>query len=829
MVLLAAFGALLHRLNGHSKQVIGTPIAGRRQVETEGLIGLFLNTLALPIDFGGESASLPASGPTFEALLEQVREGTLGAYAHQDLPFGKLVEELQPQRNLGFTPLFQVMLIVQNAPLEALQLPGLRLLPFPVEETVAEFDLTIVGQPLLQGRLGLSLKYRRQLFDATTAQRLLRQFELMLGAAVAEPRLHIAELPLLGRAERHQMLFEWNDVAKSLDAVALTVPELFAAQVERMPDAVALVFGDEQLTFRQLGSQVEDLAGRLRAMGVGSDIQTVGICLERSPQMVLAVLGVMVSGGAYVPLDPSYPASRLAYMAEDAGAGILLTKSHLLDLLPEDVVSGLPTLCLDGDLQGVFEPPKEAVAPVPLAPPLPDQLAYVIYTSGSTGRPKGVDIDHRSLVNFLIGMVRAPGLDAGDVLVAVTSLSFDITGLDFYLPLLRGGRLVLAGSEDTTDGRRLAALLREQSATHLQATPATWRMLIDSGWTGQAGLKALCGGEALPPDLGSELVQRTAQLWNLYGPTETTVWATVWLVQDGASVLIGTPVDNSPAYVLDRHSRPVPVGVPGELCLGGIGVSPGYRGRPSLTASVFVPSPDFGEVTNRLGGERLYRTGDLARYRPDGQLECLGRLDHQVKIRGFRIELGEIESVLGAHPIVKRSTVVPWQGDSQGQSPATQLVAWILPADAVSTNTAQADPAAAVCPAEQATAERVLRAHLREKLPEYMVPAAFVLLNEFPLTPNRKVDRKALAVRPLPMADLERRADTPSGPHEELLAQIWKDVLGRDQIGTADNFFELGGHSLLATQVVARVRRDLGGRAAGASALRVTDRRRAGR
>ncbi|HKI02159.1 MAG TPA: non-ribosomal peptide synthase/polyketide synthase, partial [Thermoanaerobaculia bacterium] len=723
MVLLAAFAALLHRYSGQDDVAIGSPVANRTRAQIEGLIGFFINTLALRTDLTG--------APSFEGLLARVRRETVAAFAHQELPFEKVVFELQPERNLAMSPLFQVMFAMQNAPTGSLSLPGLTLRPFATEIGTAKFDLTLNAVERGGGLAG-SLEYNTDLFDRSTIDRMLGHFVRLLEAVAAEPGASVADLPLLSAGERDQLLVEWNATGREVPAGL--VHDWIAAQAARTPEAVAVTFGAESLTYGELDRRANGLAWRLRDLGVGPEAR-VGIALERSLEMVVAVLGVLKAGGAYVPLDPSYPAERLAFMKEDAGLAAVLESL---------------------DFEESLEAPRVDLGP--------DNAAYVIYTSGSTGRPKGVQIPHGALANFLVSMAEKPGLEAGDVLLAVTSLSFDIAGLELFLPLMQGGRIVLASREETADGRRLQELLA--GATVLQATPATWRLLIDSGWQGGEGLKALCGGEALAPSLAASLLERVGSLWNVYGPTETTVWSTVEEIQ--GLISIGRPIANTEAYVLDGRGNPVPVGALGELVLGGKGVARGYLGRPDLTAEKFVPNP-FGAP-----GSRLYRTGDLAHWRPDGTLECLGRIDHQVKVRGFRIELGEIEAALGRHPDVA-AAVVMVRGE--------RLVAYVV--GRISGD---------------------LRDWLRRSLPDYMIPTAWVALDELPLTPNGKVDRKAL---PAPAAEAGSEV-APRTPTEEVLAGIWAHVLHRETVGAEDSFFDLGGHSLLATQVVSRVREAFG-------------------
>ncbi|HEY3570402.1 MAG TPA: amino acid adenylation domain-containing protein, partial [Thermoanaerobaculia bacterium] len=501
----------------------------------------------------------------------------------------------------------------------------------------------------------------------------------------------------------------------------------------------------------------------------------MAICLERTPEMVAALLAVLKAGGAYVPLDPGHPAERIGMVLADAGVAVLVTEERWLGGLPPH---GARTVCLDRDREAIAAAAAEDAAPPPRTA-TGENLAYVIYTSGSTGKPKGVQLPHRAVVNFLLAMVERPGLTAQDAVPAITTLTFDIAGLEIYLPLAVGGRVEVLGREEVTDGARLADRLAAMGATVLQATPATWRLLIDSGWQGLPGLKGLCGGEALPRELADALLDRGVELWNVYGPTETAVWSAAGPVAPGGGpVRLGRPIDNTEFYVVDRQLGPVTVGVGGELLIGGAGLARGYWGRPDLTAERFIPHP-FAAAA----GARVYRTGDLVRYRPAGELEFLGRIDHQVKVRGFRIELGEIEAALSRHPAV-RQVVVTVREDGGDK----RLVAYLV---------AVPPPAAGE-----------LREHLRQSLPEYMIPAAFVVLDSLPLTPSGKVDRKAL---PAPETGLAEEAYVPpQGPVEELLAGIWAEVLRLPRVGARESFFSLGGHSLLATQVVSRVRAALG-------------------
>ena len=745
MTLLAAFQVLLHRYSGQDDIIVGTPIAGRNRVETEGLIGFFVNTVLLRGDLSGN--------PSFRQLLQQIRVKALGAFAHQDIPFEKLVEELRPTRDMSRPALCQVMLVFQNTLAPVYRLPGVTATPEPVNTGTAKFDL---GIELWQTDRGLSgaLQYCTALFNEARMRRMVGHFETLLDGIGANPDARVGDLPLLTPAERQCVLVDWTATAREYPPNAC-VHELFEAQVRRTPAAVAAVFGAETMTYRQLNQQADQLAAWLREQGVGPE-QLVGLNIDRSLEMLIAVLGVGKAGGAYLPLDPMFPAERLAFMTEDAKPCVILTREKVR-----------------AALAGAVRPPVTAGT-------TPDNLAYVLYTSGSTGKPKGVQIPQRAVVNFLCSMQREPGMAATDRLLAVTTLSFDIAGLELLLPLTVGAQVVIASRAEAADGAQLARLLAKSQATVLQATPATWRMLLQTDWVGSPKVKMLCGGEALPADLAEQLLARGGELWNLYGPTETTIWSAVSRIERGKPVVVGRPIANTEFYIVDRALQPVPVGVPGELLIGGHGVVRGYLNRPELTAEKFIANP-FGEG-------RLYRTGDLARYNADGTLEFLGRLDHQVKIRGFRIELGEIETLLRAHDDVKQAVVVVRE-DAPGEK---RLVAYLVPAAE---------------PAPNATA---LRAWLKKDLPEYMVPAAFVMLAALPLTPNGKVDRKAL---PAPDQQRGTAAGTfvaPRDPLEEQLVRIWEKTFGHDHIGVRDNFFELGGHSLLAVRLFAQVARFTG-------------------
>lgn len=639
----------------------------------------------------------------------------------------------------------------------------------------AQAEAPLVVTAVVGHRLRFHARYHRGRLETRAVDRLLGHFERLMAEAVTDADRPVGRLPWLSEGERRQVLVDWNDTAADFPRTT-PLHALVEAQARRAPQADAVIDERVAISYGDLDARANRVARHLVALGVGPEV-VVGVCLERSAEMVVALLGILKAGGAYLPLDPEFPADRLELMLDDSAAPVLVTQRSLLELLPS---TSARAICLDADHQQIAcRPPT---APEPSFHP--DQLAYVIYTSGSTGRPKGVQVTHANMTNFLTTMAERPGLTEHDVLVAVTTLSFDIAGLELYLPLTIGAKVVVASSDTAAEPGRLARLIEDCGATVVQATPATWRMLVDDGWRGVPGLKALCGGDALPVALADELLARGLELWNMYGPTETTVWSTVVRVDLGRAPTIGRPIANTTVYVLDQSQEPVPVGVAGELHIGGAGVARGYLHRPELTAERFVPDP-FGPTP----GGRLYKTGDLGRWREDGTLEFLGRLDNQVKVRGFRIELGEIETALDAHPSV-RATAVVAPADPGGDR---RLVAYLVPEGAPPS-------------------VPQLRRHLESRVPSYMVPSLFVLLDALPLTPNGKVDRKALMAPEMARAEAALAYVPARTPTEQVLAAIWTEVLGVDRVGVEDDFFELGGHSLLAAHVVSCVRERLGAR-----------------
>ncbi|HEX7242090.1 MAG TPA: amino acid adenylation domain-containing protein, partial [Longimicrobiaceae bacterium] len=754
MAMLAGFQALLSRWSGQEDVTVGTPIAGRTRSELEELIGFFVNTLVLRADLSGD--------PSFRALLGRVRENTLGAFQHQDLPFEKLVEELQPERALGHTPLFQVMFSMQNVEDEQLRLGALETEPLELGAAMARFDLSLATYEA-GDRLAGGLVFRTDLFDGSTAERLLDHYVRLLDGAAARPDRRLSELDLLAPDERAQLLLAWNATDRAFPAERC-VHELVAEQAARTPEAVAVVSRGGRLTYAELEARSDALAGRLRAEGVRPD-DRVGLFLERSADAVVGVLGILRAGAAYLALDPGYPDDRLLFMLEDSGARALVTHAALEGRL--EAFAGARV-----DVAGANSLP----APVPAVPVSPRNLAYVIYTSGSTGTPKGVLVEHRGLVNYLSWFDREVLGAEGFDLPLVSRLSFDAHVRQLFPPLLRGEAVWVLPEETVTDPRALLEAISGRERVSFGGVPSLWGAMVELIRSGEApkpgGLKAvLLGGEALGP----ELVERTralypdAAIWNHYGPTEATVNTTVARVEGSARISIGRPVANVRVYLLDRQGNPVPVGVPGELHVGGVGVTRGYLGRPELTAERFVPDPYSGEI-----GARMYRSGDRVRWRADGELDYVGRVDFQVKVRGFRIEPGEVETVLERHPEVREAAVVV-RGD--------RLVGYVV-AEGSGASVAE------------------LRGWLKERLPEYMVPAALVVLERLPLTPNGKVDRRAL---PEPEESAEDFV-APRTPAEEILAGIYAAVLGVERVGAEDDFFALGGHSLIATRVISRVR-----------------------
>ncbi|WP_095962040.1 non-ribosomal peptide synthetase [Pseudomonas ogarae] len=770
MVLLASFQALLHRYSGQPQIRVGVPVANRNRVETEGLIGFFVNTQVLNAHVDGQ---LP-----FVHLLDQVKQSAMAAQAHQDLPFEQLIQALQPERSLSHSPIFQVMFNHQtagDAQARQMHLPHLSIEDLVWEGRTAQFDLTLGTYETEQG-VAAELTYATDLFEAQTIERLAHHWQNLLQGIVDAPQQRIGELPLLDTDQQHLTQQDWRRVVEH--GPAACVHQRIAEQARMTPDALALTIDGQTLTYGQLDARANQLAHRLLALGVTPD-QRVGIAVERSVEMIVGLLAILKSGGAYVPLDPAYPEDRLAYMIQDSGIELLLTQARLQARLP--IPATLRTLLLDQPDIALQAAPQTCPAVSLTA----EHLAYVIYTSGSTGRPKGVMVRHGALSNFVTSMIAQPGLTASDRMLSLTTFSFDIFGLEIYGPLSAGASIVLTGQNVHQDPQAVLALIEQHDVSVLQATPSSWRMLLDHEQASVlAGRTFLCGGEALPLELAQRLLALSPKVWNLYGPTETTIWSALHpLSLESSRPFLGKPLDNTALYVVGGDLTLNPPGAPGELLIGGDGLARGYFQRPALTAERFVPDP-FSTT-----GERLYRTGDLTRYRAEGVVEYIGRIDHQVKIRGLRIELGEIEAALLAQENVRETVVVAHEGPT-----GAQLVGYVVPATGEVV--------------DESALRASLKAALKAQLPEYMVPAHLLFLAQLPLTPNGKVDRKAL---PAPDAgDLQQAYVAPRSQREQQVAAIWQEVLKLERVGLEDNFFELGGHSLLVTQVISRVRRTLG-------------------
>ena len=761
ITLLSAFAILLSRYSGQTDIVIGSPIANRRHSQIESLIGFFVNTLVLRLNLEGN--------PHFDELLRRVKQVALGAYAHQDLPVEKLIEELQPERNLSHAPLFQVMFVLQNAPTEEIKLSGLTLTPFLPENTVAKFDLTLSLEESAQGSLDGILEYNTELFDGATIERLAGHFQTLIEGIVSNSAQSIHDLPLLTADEQHQLLVEWNDTTTSYPDNQC-VHQLFEAQVEQTPEAVAVVFEDQQLSYLELNARANQLAHHLLTLGVKPD-HLVGLGVERSLEMIIGLLGILKAGGAYVPLDPNYPTDRLAFMLEDSQISVLLTQNRLMTPLP--VPKTTTVVYLDTDFPTI----SKYRSSNPVTEVQSDNLAYVIYTSGSTGQPKGVLVEHQGVCNLAMAQIQAFEVQSNSRVLQFASLNFDASLSEMVMSLCSGAQLCLANSDALLPGRPLGQLLQEQAMTHLTLPPTA--LAVMSLEDGSKLSHLIVAGEACSDELVAKW-SKGRRFFNAYGPTEATVCATIADCSDTQlKPPIGRPLANTQIYLLDQHNRQVPIGVPGEIHIGGVGVARGYLNRPLLTTEKFIPNP----VSDRQA--RLYKTGDLGRYLPDGNLEYLGRIDNQVKIRGFRIELGEIEAVLAQYAMVRENAVIVHE-DSKNDK---RLMAYFVPHNGQVIDNAD------------------LRTFIQQRLPDYMIPSALVSLEAMPLTPNAKIDRRALEKT----AGDQFKFSTESfvaarTPEEELLAGIWADVLGVEPVGMIDNFFELGGHSLLATQVMSRIR-----------------------
>jgi len=774
MTLLAVYKILLWRYSAQKEIVVGSPIAGRNRSELEGLIGFFLNTIVLRTDL--------SDNPTFKTLLAQVREVCLGAYAHQDIPFEKVVEELKPERHLGYQPLFQVMFVFHNALLNNLNLPDLHCTPLWIDARQSVFDLTLFAYDEQQ-EFKLIFEYNTDIFEAATIERILEHYVNLFEGIVAEPETQIAELPLLGEAEREQLLVGWNETSWEYPKDK-SLQELFERQVERTPEATAIIFGEEELSYRELNVKANQVAHYLKKRGVAKEV-LVGICLERSLEMVAGLLGILKAGGAYLPLDPNYPEERLAFMVADSGIPVLLTQEKLLDKVPGHQAK---TICLDQEWRQIQQESEEN----PQSGITGENLAYAIYTSGSTGKPKGVLGLHQGAINRFEWMWERYPFEAGEVCCQKTTLNFVDSIWEIFGPLLQGIPIVIISEEGVKDPSRLVEELAQHEVTRIVLVPSLLRAMLETNPELGSKLSRLktwvTSGEAISKELAErfqEEVGPSSRLINLYGSSEVSADVTYYEIgameENERSIPIGRPIANTQIYLLDKEMKPVPIGVGGEIYVGGEGLARGYLNRAELTKEKFVANP----YRKR---ERLYRTGDIGRYRGDGQIEYVGRVDHQVKIRGNRVEIGEVEVVLSQNEGVAEVVVVA-QEDTAGDN---YLAAYIVPG---------IEPPPTVSD---------LRGYLKQKLADYMIPTAYVMLDELPLTPNGKVDRRAL---PAPENIRPDTQETYIAPRDELelqLTKIWEDVLNIRPVGIRDDFFDLGGHSLLAVRLFAELEKVFG-------------------
>lgn len=771
MTLLAAFQTLLHRYSGQDEILVGSPIANRTHSKMENLIGFFVNTLVMKADF--------IDNPNFSDLLRQVRETALGAYAHQDLPFEKLVEEIQPQRDLSHSPLFQVAFALQNAPAqEVMELPDLTLSAVSSESGVAKFDLTLTMIETGEDIVG-SLEYNTDLFEKAAILRMINHFTALLEGIAAEPETEIADLPMLSEDERQKLLIDWNQYEAEFPDDKC-VHQWFESYVEKQPQAPALAYKADSLaeaieiSYQEMNKRANQLARRLKKCGVAPE-KIVGVCIERSIEMAVGMLAILKAGGAYVPIDPAYPKDRIEYMIEDSGLSVILTGEAIKNQLPQNQAQ---IICLDSEWESISDESGDNLT----LDTHPDNLAYLIYTSGSTGKPKGTMLRHRGACNLAAAQIKAFNVKQGSRIMQFASLSFDAATWEFVMAMLSGAALILTNRETIAAGQELVKVMGDQKVTTITLPPSVLAVLPQE--TLPELQTIITAGEAVSGDLVDKWGNKR-QFFNAYGPTETTVCASMHLCEGSypQGPPIGNPISNFKLYILDKNLRPVPVGVPGELCIDGVGLARGYLNRPALTADKFIPNPFSGQP-----GARLYRSGDLARYLPDGNVEFLGRIDFQVKVRGFRIELGEIESLLDQHDQIK-DLVVLAREDTPGSQ---RLVAYLVAQDEVELDVSE------------------IKKYLRERLPDYMVPSAFVILDKLPLTPNGKIDRKALPAPEITREDLSAEYAPPTNEAEEKLVKIVGELLNIKKVGINDNFFELGGHSLLATQFMSRLRTAFG-------------------
>ncbi len=756
MSLLTIFIVLLRRYSGQEDLIVGTPIANRNRPELENLVGIFINTLALRTSTAGD--------PSFRDLVRKVRDVAVGAYAHQDLPFEKLVEELKPARDLSRPPIFQVVFNMQNVPMPPLSLSALDILPLDVDRGVAQFDLSLMITKSKDQYLG-TVEYNRTHFESASIDRMFKSYLLLLEDCIQNPDLPLSRLKIVEEKEKDFLLHRLNQTQIDFPSEKC-VHHLVEEQASRFPTKTAVVFEAQSLTYSELNLRIDTLAAYLKSLGVDRGVR-VGVLMRRSLEIAETLVAVLKAGGTYIPIHDSYPENRVRFILSDADVHVLITnidlsswgqmKVHVINLNDEKSWVERPLSLPDGDVRS-------------------SDLAYIIYTSGSTGQPKGVMVSHSALTNFMWSMKSEPGLSDEDRLIAVTAFSFDIAALELFLPLIVGATVIIASEEMTTNPYLLSQGIDDHQATIMQATPATWQMLVESDWSGSNTMKALSGGDVLTRRLANKILDRVGTLWNMYGPTETTIWSSTCKVQSGEQkITIGKPINNTQMYILDENLQPLPIGVVGELHIGGDGLANGYLNNASLTSEKFIK--------DRLGVEprgRLYKTGDRARYLSDHSIEVLGRVDHQVKINGYRIELGEISTQMMQNPAVSEAIVIA-RTEASGER---RLIAYFV--------SARSEP----------IDSDDLRSFLKEKIPTYMIPTVFIPLDSLPLTPNGKLDRAALPVPPDVRATDNYQA--PRNEDERVLVNIWQDVLEVEQVGVHDNFFELGGASIQSLQMVAK-------------------------
>ncbi len=774
VVLLAAYYSLLHRLTGQETVIVGTPTLGRPESKFDTVFGYLVNPIPLKVQF--------VNNPTVKELIKQIRPILINGLEHQFYPVTLLAEQLAIHNDPSRSPIFQTFfnffqlqrsssissMLVHH---DVIDFGGLKVSNYAIPQEEGQFDVSLVIAEL-EDSLQCTLTYNQDLFSAATIARMAEYWQTLLRASLTSPDTHVADLPLLPEVERKQILVDWNDTTVEYPADT-GVHILFEQQATRTPSRIAATSGKTQITYADLNARANQLAHHLQKLGVKPE-SMVGVHVERSLDMLVALFAVLKAGAAYVPMDPAFPRERLGFMIEDAEMPVIISQSTLADQLPDHAAQ---IVLIDTQWSQIAQNADQNLPNLATG----DNLAYVIFTSGSTGRPKGVQVLHRALTNFLLTMRQRPGIVQDDVLLAITTLSFDIAGLEIYLPLIVGAQVALLSREATWDGRQIATAITEHNTTIMQATPASWQLLLESGWQGKSDLKMLIGGEALPPSLAERLLGKGQSLWNMYGPTETTIWSTIeQIISHTDPITIGRPIANTSVYVLDNQLQPVPVGITGVLYIGGEGVARGYIKRPDLTAERFIVNP--------FASGRIYNTGDIARWLPDGRLECLGRADYQVKIRGFRIELGEIETNLEAHPDVSKAVVIARE-DQPGNK---RLAAYVISREGAHLDSS------------------TLRDHVKVHLPAYMVPSAIVTMTAFPLTPNGKVDRKALPAPAQAKQEASRQLVGAQTDTEVTLVDMWRELLGVESISVYDNFFDLGGHSLQTFQVSTRIEEKTG-------------------